>query len=364
MDSDRLKHQQEPLERDQSRDPISGEPDSHPVAAGAGATGGGLAGAAIGAVLGGPIGAGVGIVAGSLAGGSVGAGAAESGGSGEGSSYGGELRDLIGYAVVDRDDEKVGTVDCLYQDSDGQPAFIGVKTGWLGMGKAHIVPAHQVRLTEQGRKVKLPYSVEQVKNAPTFDADTEITPDLETQVYTYYEGYGLTGHRREPVMADQPDIIGQPEPMPQAMREPVAQDRQTLELKEERLQVGTRSVEAGGVRLRKVIRTETVNQPVEVTREEVVIERVPAGERAATSGASFDEQEIYVPLRREVPVVAKETVVREEVQVRKTEAAEQQQVSETIRSEDVEIEDTRPANERSPTSGSRPFPSTKPTERT
>ena len=42
--------------------------------------------------------------------------------------------------------------------------------------------------------------------------------------------------------------------------------------------MGKRTVDAGQVRLRKIVRTEIVNQPVEVRHEDVVIERVAAGD--------------------------------------------------------------------------------------
>ncbi|HEY9691967.1 MAG TPA: YsnF/AvaK domain-containing protein [Oculatellaceae cyanobacterium] len=64
-------------EHDANRDPISGEPGSHPVGTGIGAAGAGAMGAAIGGVVGGPIGAVVGSVIGSVAGGLMGKGAAE-----------------------------------------------------------------------------------------------------------------------------------------------------------------------------------------------------------------------------------------------------------------------------------------------
>ncbi|MEO6325417.1 MAG: hypothetical protein ABIT01_10955 [Thermoanaerobaculia bacterium] len=57
---------------DANRDPISGEPGSHPVGTGIGSAGGAAAGAGIGAVLGGPIGAIVGGVVGAVAGGAAG----------------------------------------------------------------------------------------------------------------------------------------------------------------------------------------------------------------------------------------------------------------------------------------------------
>lgn len=63
-------------ERDMNRDPITGEPGSHPVGTGVGATGGAVAGAAVGAI-GGPVGAAVGGVVGAVVGGLTGKAAAE-----------------------------------------------------------------------------------------------------------------------------------------------------------------------------------------------------------------------------------------------------------------------------------------------
>jgi hypothetical protein len=62
---------------DANRDPITGEPGSHPVATGVGAAGGGAAGAVAGAAIGGPLGALVGGAAGAIAGGAAGHAAAE-----------------------------------------------------------------------------------------------------------------------------------------------------------------------------------------------------------------------------------------------------------------------------------------------
>jgi hypothetical protein len=60
------------------RDPLTGEPGSHPVGMGIGAAGGAVAGAAIGAAVGGPAGAVVGAAVGGGAGGLAGKGIAES----------------------------------------------------------------------------------------------------------------------------------------------------------------------------------------------------------------------------------------------------------------------------------------------
>ncbi len=114
------------------------------------------------------------------------------------------------------------------------------------------------------------------------------------------------------------------------------------------MRVGKREVVAGGVRLRKVVRTETVNQPVELRREELIVERVPANESTGRGEADFQQREIYVPLRREEAVVQKEARVREEVRVRKDARTDRQTVSEQVRKEDVEIEREGAARETSP----------------
>jgi len=64
-------------EAHENRDPLTGEPGSHPVGTGVGTAGGGVAGAAIGGAVGGPLGAAVGAVVGGVAGAYSGRGVAE-----------------------------------------------------------------------------------------------------------------------------------------------------------------------------------------------------------------------------------------------------------------------------------------------
>src|SRR4051812_43133026 len=62
---------------DANRDPLTGEPGSHPVGTGVGAAGGAATGAAIGGAVGGPAGALIGAAVGGIAGGFAGRGIAE-----------------------------------------------------------------------------------------------------------------------------------------------------------------------------------------------------------------------------------------------------------------------------------------------
>lgn len=87
-------------------------------------------------------------------------------------------------------------------------------------------------------------------------------------------------------------------------------DDATIRLKEEQLKIGKRRVEAGGVLLRKVVRTETTNKPVQLRREELVIERVQGSGEPVEGNAEFAEREIFIPLFREEPVVQKDVVLK------------------------------------------------------
>jgi hypothetical protein len=62
---------------DANRDPLTGEPGSHPIGTGIGAAGGAATGAAVGGAVGGPVGAAVGGVVGAVAGGAAGHSVAE-----------------------------------------------------------------------------------------------------------------------------------------------------------------------------------------------------------------------------------------------------------------------------------------------
>lgn len=260
------------------------------------------------------------------------------------------LERYVGYDVVDRNGSKIGTLDCLWSDPSGEPAYVGVKTGWF-MGKTHVVPAEAVQVSENSSRVRLPYEEQRVKDAPTLDADSEVTFDKEQEIRNFY-GLGaathhVTGETNPPATGLHTQETGTRSQ--EAERAGQATPEQaTIQLSEEQLKVRKRQVEVGGVRLRKIIRTEVVNQPVELQREEIVIERVPASEAHTGRQQAFNEQEVYIPLRREEATVEKETRLREEVRARKAEVSDQQQVSGEVRREDVEIEETGDARRRDP----------------
>jgi len=110
----------------------------------------------------------------------------------------------------------------------------------------------------------------------------------------------------------------------------------TVELKEEQLHATKQPVNTGEVNVRKEVHTEHKQVTVPVQREEVVIERRPAGGHAA--GGSVKAEEIRIPTKEERVHVSKDTVVKEEVSVGKRKVQGTETVSGDVKHEELVVE--------------------------
>lgn len=112
-----------------------------------------------------------------------------------------------------------------------------------------------------------------------------------------------------------------------------------IPLVEERLVVGKREVNRGGVRVRSYVREIPVEEQVRLHQERVEVERRPVNERlAGAAGDVFRERDIEVVERAEEAVVAKEARVIEEVVVRKEETDRVEEIDDTVRRTEVDVE--------------------------
>ena len=120
--------------------------------------------------------------------------------------------------------------------------------------------------------------------------------------------------------------------------------QQALTRSEEELEVGTKQVPRGQAGVRKRVVTEQQHRTVPVEREELRVQRepIPAGEGDGDAEVSADERTIE--LREEQPVVDKRVVPKERVRIGKEVVRDQEQVSEPVRKEQVEVE--QPDGER------------------
>ncbi len=113
----------------------------------------------------------------------------------------------------------------------------------------------------------------------------------------------------------------------------------TAQVIEENLQVGKRMVETGGARLRSRIVERPVEESVRLRHERVTVQRNPV-DRPATEAdfTNFKEGQIELVEHAEVPVVAKEARVVEEVSLGKEVEERTETIRDTVRNTEVEVE--------------------------
>jgi uncharacterized protein (TIGR02271 family) len=214
-----------------------------------------------------------------------------------------------------------------------------------------------------GKNLQVGYSKDYVKDAPRVDADGELNEAETSNLYDYYHlGGNATGQSTDTVTGG----VGQGEYDPNGYDDgqtPVtpregstgSYDRTTegrdtsgattddaMTRSEERLHVGTKTAESGRVKLRKHIVTEQQTVTVPVSHDEVTITREPItadnmGE--AMAGGDLTEEEHEIVLTEDQVVTSKETVPVERIKLGTETVTEQQQVTEDVRKEQIELDD-------------------------
>ncbi|OJW15858.1 MAG: hypothetical protein BGO49_09685 [Planctomycetales bacterium 71-10] len=308
-------------------DPITDAPGSHPIETGIGAAVGGVAtGAAIGSVAG-PVGTAVGAALGAIAGGLAGKGVGEMIDPTTEDNWLRESfpsRTYAKGATYETYEPAYGYARECETKCEGRPYHdveSELKAGWgetkhaagLGWDKAkHAVKdvfdyrgAHRYAGEAYDRHGGKPFA--------------EVEHDLKA-------GWGKTKHAASLTWDKARDAVRD------------AYDR-TIQLREERLKVNKRPVEAGEVDIRKEVVTENKTVTVPVEREEIVIERRPASGRAAAGSISDSgAEEIRVPVRREEIEIEKEAVVTDEISVGKRKVQGTEQASGTVRKEQLKVD--------------------------
>jgi stress response protein YsnF len=115
----------------------------------------------------------------------------------------------------------------------------------------------------------------------------------------------------------------------------------TIPRVQENLEVSKRTEEQGGVRVRSRIVERPVEENVRLREEHVNVERQPVNRPVSMDDArSFQEKEIELTERTEVPVVNKEARVVEEIRVSKDVTERNETIRDTVRDTEVDIENT------------------------
>jgi uncharacterized protein (TIGR02271 family) len=258
-----------------------------------------------------------------------------------------------GRDLIDNDGDKIGSIDDIYLDREtDEPEWAVVTTGLFGT-KRTFVPLSEAAPSEDG--VRVPFEKASVKDAPRIDPDGELSREEERALYEHYgrqyadyeQGSGvLDAGTRTDTDAD----IGTGADRTTGERGGPGRDvsgpstDSAMTRSEEELRVGTTEREAGRARLKKYVVEDQVTETVPVRREEVRVEREPitdANRDAALDGPAISEEEHEVTLHAEEPVVEKRAVPKERVRLETDVETDEREVSETVRSERIDVEDSR-----------------------
>jgi uncharacterized protein (TIGR02271 family) len=252
-----------------------------------------------------------------------------------------DIQQLSGANVYASDGDKIGSIGQIYlDDHSGDPEWVSVRTGLFGT-KESFVPLNGATLT--GDRLEVPFGKAQIKDAPKVDADGDLSPAEENELYTYYgsssTGEQLPGYRRDDADIERGsghDTSG-----------PTTDDAMTRS--EERLVAGTRTEQTGKARLRKNVVTERQQVDVPVTREEARLEREPitgANIDRALDGPAISEEEHELTLHADRPVVTTEAVPVERVRLGTETVTDQETVSGEVRKEQIEFDDPTSGRDR------------------
>jgi stress response protein YsnF len=127
---------------------------------------------------------------------------------------------------------------------------------------------------------------------------------------------------------------------------------ETIQRVEENLEVGKREVERGSTRIRSRIVERPVEEHVRLREEHVHIERT-AVDRPVTGERNdlFQEKDIELTERAEVPVVNKEARVVEEIRISKDVDERDETIRDTVRNTEIDIDQDNDRNLRSGRTG-------------
>ena len=245
-----------------------------------------------------------------------------------------DLLQKRGDNLYDASGDKLGTIEEIYLDADtGAPEWALVTTGLFGT-KSTFVPLRDA--TDDGGNVRVPYEKSQVKDAPKIDPDGELSQQQESELYGHY-GLDYSESRSDSGLPE--GGAGTDATVGHDTSGPTTDNAMTRS--EEELRVGTTQQESGRVRLRKYVVEDEVTETVPVKREEVRVEREPitdANIDSATEGPAISDEEHEVVLHEEQVVAEKRAVPKERIRVDKDTVTDEQQVSETLRKEEIDVD--------------------------
>jgi uncharacterized protein (TIGR02271 family) len=249
-----------------------------------------------------------------------------------------DLDDIKHFDVYVQNDEKVGSIDyVLVDEQDGRFRYFVVDTGFWIFGKKVLLPVGLASISYSDRRVYVrSLTKQQVEDLPNFDDLEKVDYDYEERVRGTYRpiASGSTSN----MTYDRNTYRYQQEPSLYNLND---RDQKNLKLYEERLIANKQRYKSGEVAIGKRVDTETARVAVPVEKERVVIDRtVPTDSKAGVNpdDAFREEPVAQMEVYEETPDIRKETVVREQVSVRKEIDRDTVDAQEKVRREKLDLD--------------------------
>ena len=160
--------------------------------------------------------------------------------------------------------------------------------------------------------------------------------DVDERERHYREAGYMAAPVPTPAIEEEPSAPAEIAPQPAPVRAAVADD--SIPVVEEQLRVGKRETERGAVRLRSYVVEQAVHEQVALREEHVEIERRPVNQPITNADELLQERTVELTERAEEAVVTKEAFVREEVSLRKAVTERTEEIEDTVRRTEVDVE--------------------------
>ncbi len=239
--------------------------------------------------------------------------------------------------------EKIGSVEDMLVDDNGNFRYLVISTGLWILGKKVLLPIGRARINFNAHRVDVDgLSRAQVEALPEYNGTMPVDPDHEEQVRNVYRPTAAASGAAPaatPAAFDRNAYNYKQEP---ALYDLNDKDHQNFKLYEERLIANKTRQKTGEVTVGKRVETETAKVSVPIEKERVVIERVTpadAGKAVAPGTADFSEgKAMRIELYEETADIRKEAFLREEVKINKVVDQETVQLQDTVRREEIDID--------------------------
>ncbi|HEX8461381.1 MAG TPA: PRC and DUF2382 domain-containing protein [Segetibacter sp.] len=257
---------------------------------------------------------------------------------------------IKGWDIKDETGNKIGKVkELLFDPTTSKVRYIIAKLT-EGDDRKVLIPIGIAQLHEDDDDVLLPgVTYAQLQSLPEYDKDN-FTVDTEHTIRNVFAGVGGAAVAGAALPTDRENFYNHDHFNDENLySKRSGKTSDTIPVIQEELQVGKREVETGGVRLRSRIVETPVQEDINLREEKVLVERTTVNRPANAS--DIREESVELTEKAEVPVVAKDARVVEEVSLNKDVTETERTISETVRNTEIDIEQL--GNDRDETSRTR-----------